>query len=143
MFAAPPLLKKRGVRKNFEKKWWAKRWGARTSRSQKLGIGRHLSDKLSQIPSEILRSAEFQRALLELGDEELTNITKSYISSNQKRSDAAHRRKIELDLSRSIRSNNTDNITNNSCGNALRSLVVSDTIGEEAATAGETAMHSQ
>jgi len=113
------IAQKTWSNEEFRKKWWARRWGARTSRSQKLGRGRHLSDKLSQIPSEILRSAEFQRALLELGDEELTNITKSYLSSNQKRSDAAHRRKIELDLSRSIRSNNTDNITNNSYGYAL------------------------
>jgi hypothetical protein len=113
------IAQKTWSNEEFRKKWWAKRWGART-RTQKLGRERRLSDRLSQIPSEILRSAEFQRALLELGDEELTNITKSYISSNQKRSDAAHRRKIDLDLSRSIRYNNTDNITNNnSYNNAL------------------------
>lgn len=104
------IAQKMWSNEEFRKKWWTKRWGDR-SRSQKSLSGRHLSDKLGKIPSEILRSDVFQRALFELGDEELTNITKSYISSNQKRSDAARRHKLELDLSKSMRSNTTtDNI---------------------------------
>lgn len=99
------IAQKTWSNEEFRKKWWAKRWGDRVGSQKTIG-SRRMNEKLSRIPSEILQSEEFKLALLQLEKGELTNITKSYISSNRKRSVAAYRRKIEADARRSLGYNN-------------------------------------
>ena len=65
----------------FRKKWYAQRWG---ENYQSTRNRTKLLSKLRSVPADVLRSTQFTSSLT--NEEELTNVIRSYISSNRKRS---------------------------------------------------------